>query len=355
MFPVRLEFTEPVTGLALDAIEVAAGTAAELAGTDRSYTLQVTPRANYAGEVTVTVRAHAATDAEGNGNVAGSAAFRVDTRTPTVTETTLQSPPREWTESTDTGTAGAGGAVQYPDDGAGGSGSRTAQQVQTRYAITVSAVDTNLEEGESATFALTRAVSQAAVTAAVAVTETGSMVGAAPPTEVTFAAGVATATVSVPTTDDGAAEHDSIVQLEVRDVAGAEYAPGDPRWDTVTVLDSDSSPPRSGDLRIREGHSSLDGRVEIYLNGEWGTICGNRFFDAEREAALVCRQLGYSSEASLRPAGNTIATAGAPIWLSSVRCVHISGEPGSWSADTLLRRAADATTERTYGWIVGRR
>ena len=35
------------------------------------------------------------------------------------------------------------------------------------------------------------------------------------------------------------------------------------------------------------------GRLEIYLQGEWGTVC-ERGFDST-EATVACRQLGYST------------------------------------------------------------
>ena len=63
-------------------------------------------------------------DADGNGNVAGSASFKVDTRAPTVTEATLEQPLRDWTEPTVSGAGSAGGVVQYP----GGNGNRAAAQ-----------------------------------------------------------------------------------------------------------------------------------------------------------------------------------------------------------------------------------
>ena len=75
-FGVSLEFSESVSGLALAEIEVSNGTAAELTGAGASYRATITPRADYAGEVTVTVSAGAAVDADGNGNVAGSASVR---------------------------------------------------------------------------------------------------------------------------------------------------------------------------------------------------------------------------------------------------------------------------------------
>ena len=34
------------------------------------------------------------------------------------------------------------------------------------------------------------------------------------------------------------------------------------------------------------------GRLEIYHNNEWGTVCANNFGEAEANAA--CRQLGFS-------------------------------------------------------------
>ena len=52
-----------------------------------------------------------------------------------------------------------------------------------------------------------------------------------------------------------------------------------------------------GDLRLVADNftsSSLSaGRLEIFIKGEWGTICDNKFGSVEADVA--CRQLGYSS------------------------------------------------------------
>uniref|UniRef100_A0A8C1PFQ0 Neurotrypsin n=1 Tax=Cyprinus carpio TaxID=7962 RepID=A0A8C1PFQ0_CYPCA len=55
---------------------------------------------------------------------------------------------------------------------------------------------------------------------------------------------------------------------------------------------------KQGSLRLQGGRSKLDGTVEVYLNGVWGTICSNGWDD--RDAAVVCRQLGQGYRARAR-------------------------------------------------------
>ena len=60
--------------------------------------------------------------------------------------------------------------------------------------------------------------------------------------------------------------------------------------DITRIWDSNPYP---GMIRLQGGEFLNQGRVEVYCNGQWGTICDDRF--SSTEASVICRQLGYSN------------------------------------------------------------
>lgn len=58
---------------------------------------------------------------------------------------------------------------------------------------------------------------------------------------------------------------------------------------------TDSQTTADGSVRLNtEGVSNAitySGRLEVFLNGQWGTVCNDGFSSTEADAA--CRQLGY--------------------------------------------------------------
>jgi len=77
--------------------------------------------------------------------------------------------------------------------------------------------------------------------------------------------------------------------------------------------------PVEGELRLVDGSTPYEGRVEIYHAGEWGTVCDDYWTANLNAATVVCRQLGYG--AAVRATNNSSFGDGAgPIWLDNVQC-----------------------------------
>lgn len=56
--------------------------------------------------------------------------------------------------------------------------------------------------------------------------------------------------------------------------------------------------PYKGMVRLTGGDYSNQGLVEVYCNGQWGTVCDDNF--STTTAQVVCRQLGYTGYSTWR-------------------------------------------------------
>ena len=88
------------------------------------------------------------------------------------------------------------------------------------------------------------------------------------------------------------------------------------------------------DVRI-VGGSGYEGRVEVYYNGTWGTVC--HYGWSMNSARVLCRQLGF--EDAVAPYQAVLPNFGkGKIWLKNIWCTGnesslLSCPHGEWGDD----------------------
>ncbi|XP_030635146.1 scavenger receptor cysteine-rich type 1 protein M130-like [Chanos chanos] len=94
-------------------------------------------------------------------------------------------------------------------------------------------------------------------------------------------------------------------------------------------------------LRLMGGEGQCSGRLEVYHNGTWGSVCDD-LWDM-RDAQVVCRQLGCGQ--ALRADGSVVSGHGEDtVWLSRVECR--GSEFQLWDCSLSLKNHTDCSKER---------
>ena len=79
-------------------------------------------------------------------------------------------------------------------------------------------------------------------------------------------------------------------------------------------------------IRLVEGVEYNQGRVEVYHEGEWGTVCDDAW--GINDATVVCRSLGFHNATEAKTTaffGQGVGT----IWLDNVACTGTEANLGN--------------------------
>ncbi|KAJ8027039.1 hypothetical protein HOLleu_32063 [Holothuria leucospilota] len=71
------------------------------------------------------------------------------------------------------------------------------------------------------------------------------------------------------------------------------------------------------ETRLVDGHSNNSGRLEVLINGEWGTVCDREW--SLKDATVACRQLGFPA-AIFTYIHAHFGEGFGRIWMSNVQC-----------------------------------
>ena len=88
----------------------------------------------------------------------------------------------------------------------------------------------------------------------------------------------------------------------------------------VTFLFTQFTLPHPVAVRLAGGSTEAEGRVEVYIIGEWGTVCGMSWDPLDSK--VICQQLGYKgvNRAYSNTNQHNFGEGTGRSWLSDLRC-----------------------------------
>ena len=81
-------------------------------------------------------------------------------------------------------------------------------------------------------------------------------------------------------------------------------------------------------VRLVNGFTKHEGRVEVYHNGEWGTVCDDGW--DLNDAQVVCKELGFSNAVAATQRAFHGRGNGA-VWRGNLQCVGTEWTIGNCS------------------------
>ena len=76
-----------------------------------------------------------------------------------------------------------------------------------------------------------------------------------------------------------------------------------------------------GSVRMNStsSHTKFAGRVEVFYDGKWGTVCDDNWYKNMANANVVCKEIGFVKAAGVFT-GASHGEGSGPIWLDDVSC-----------------------------------